>query len=258
MPVSSLEAQRPAAGSRRFCSLAKELVLVVVGALVVSVVLRAFVGQMFLIPSKSMESTLLKGDRVLVEEVTGFHRGDVVVFEDPGGWLEGHPVAEPGRFDHVLQVVGVRTASTPRHLIKRVIGMPGDRVVCCDEQDRLTVNGQALDESGYLHVGRDGTQVAPSEVRFTVVVPAARIFVMGDHRDASQDSRCHLSDARPGLPPGEIAFVPERLVVGPAVAVVAPFERVHRLRTPSAFADVPGPSGPAPAHASIEPAGVSC
>ena len=96
------------------------------------------------------------------------------------------------------QSVGVHRAayhrSTPGHLIKRVIGMPGDKVVCCTSKGRITVNGQALDESTYLYTDPDEGQVNPSDVRFEVVVPKDRIFVMGDHRDLSADSRCHLSD----------------------------------------------------------------
>ncbi len=239
-------------------SFLKELVFVVVGALVVSSLLRAFVGQMFIIPSQSMESTLLIGDRVVVQKVTDFRRGDVVVFEDPGGWLADEPALEPGPFDKVLEFVGIPTASTPGHLIKRVIGMPGDRVVCCDEQGRLSVNGYPLDETSYLYTDPGGDQVASSDVRFEVVVPADRIFVMGDHRDLSADSRCHLSDVWPGQARGGIAFVPQDLVVGPALAIAAPFDRAERLRTPAAFADVPDPAAPAPAQAVIEPAGVSC
>jgi signal peptidase I len=236
----------------------KELVFVVVGALIVSSLLRAFVGQMFIIPSQSMESTLLIGDRVVVQKITDFSRGDVVVFEDPGGWLAEEPVSAPGRFDRLLEFVGIPTASTPGHLIKRVIGMPGDRVVCCDADGRLTVNGQPLDETSYLYINPDGTQVAPSDVRFEVVVPRDRVFVMGDHRDLSADSRCHLADVWPDLPRGGIAFVPEELVVGPAFAIAAPFHRAERLHTPATFADVPDATEPAPASAVIEPAGVSC
>ena len=89
-----------------------------------SSLLRAFVGQMFIIPSESMENTLLVGDRVVVQKITDFDRGDVVVFRDPGGWLS-EPVGDPGPFDRVLEFVGVPTQSTPGHLIKRVIGLPG-------------------------------------------------------------------------------------------------------------------------------------
>jgi signal peptidase I len=238
-------------------SFLKELLIVVVGAVIVSSLLRAFVGQMFIIPSESMESTLLRGDRVVVQKISDFDRGDVVVFRDPGGWLS-ESVEEPGPFDRVLEFVGLPTKSTPGHLIKRVIGLPGDTVVCCDEQNRITVNGYSLDESSYLYVDSDEIQINPSDVRFKVVVPADRVFVMGDHRDVSADSRCHLSDLSATGRKGEVAFVPLDNVVGPAYAVVAPFSRTSRLHRPPSFAEVPGPSGPAPARAVIKPEGVSC
>ena len=245
-------------GGSQFLSFVREVLLVVVGAIIVSSLLRAFVGQMFIIPSQSMESTLLVGDRVVVQKVTDFHRGDVVVFEDPGGWLDNEPVADPGPFDRVLEFVGVPTASTPGHLIKRVIGMPGDTVVCCDLQGRITVNGQALDESGYLYTSPDGTQVDPSDLKFSVVVPKDHIFVMGDHRDLSADSRCHLSDLSTSQGKGQVAFVPEKLVVGPAFAIAAPFDRARRLRPPPTFADVPAPAKAAPDVGVIKPEGVTC
>jgi len=240
-------------------SFARELLIVVVGAIVVSSLLRAFVGQMFIIPSQSMENTLLVGDRVVVQKITDFHRGDVVVFSDPGGWLEGEaPVANPTPVDRVLEFIGIPTKSTPGHLIKRVIGMPGDRVVCCDSQGRLTVNGYPLDEKNYLYTDPSGAQVSPSDVQFEVVVPKDRIFVMGDHRDLSADSRCHLSDLSTSQAKGEVAFVPIDLVVGSALAVVAPFNRAARLRDQATFAGVPAAKDPPPAEAVIKPEGVTC
>jgi signal peptidase I len=235
----------------------KELVFVVVGAIIVSSLLRAFVGQMFIIPSASMENTLLIGDRVVVQKITDFHRGDVVVFKDPADWLGDEPTAEPTVIDRILEFVGIPTASSPGHLIKRVIGMPGDTVVCCDDNGRLSVNGTALDETSYLYTSSSGTQVAPSEVDFTVVVPRDHIFVMGDHRDLSADSRCHLSDvSNEGR--GQTAFVPVSDVVGPAFAIASPFSRTKRLRVPATFAEVPAPTKPAPERGEIKPAGVSC
>ena len=248
------------AGTRRrspALTFLRELVLVVVGALVVSTLLRAFVGQMFVIPSGSMENTLLKGDRVVVQKLTDFHRGDVVVFTDPADWLPDEPTEDPGLRDRLLEIVGFPTASSPGHLIKRVVGLPGDTVVCCDAGGRVTVNGQALDETSYLYTGPDGEQVAPSDVRFTVVVPRDRVFVMGDHRNLSADSRCHLSDtSEQGR--GQTAFVPVSDVVGPAFAIASPFDRTKRLRTPATFADVPSATEPAPALGEITPAGVAC
>ena len=128
---------------------------------------------------------------------------------------------------------GCRRRSTPGHLIKRVIGMPGDKVVCCTSKGRITVNGYPLDESSYLYTDPDDVQVKPSEIRFEVVVPEDRIFVMGDHRDLSADSRCHLSDLSTSQGKGQVAFVPTSLVVGPAFAIAAPFDRAGRLQRPA-------------------------
>jgi signal peptidase I len=258
MASEELTVERPV-GRRPNPALAflKELLFVVVGAIVVSSLLRAFVGQMFIIPSQSMENTLLVGDRVVVQKITDFHRGDVVVFKDPADWLGDEPTEDPTVRDRVLEFIGIPTASSPGHLIKRVIGMPGDTVVCCDDSGRITVNGQALDETSYLYTSPSGEQVAPSDVQFTVVVPRDRIFVMGDHRDLSADSRCHLSDvSQQGR--GQTAFVPIDDVVGPAFAIASPFDRAKRLRVPATFADVPSPTEPAPERGEIKPAGVSC
>jgi signal peptidase I len=245
--------RRPNAG----LAFLKELVFVVVGAIIVSSLLRAFVGQMFIIPSQSMESTLLVGDRVVVQKISDFHRGNVVVFKDPADWLGDEPTDDPTTVDRILEFVGIPTASSPGHLIKRVIGMPGDTVVCCDDRRRLTVNGQALDETSYLYTSPGGTQIGPSDVEFSVVVPRDHIFVMGDHRDLSADSRCHLSDiSTQGR--GQTAFVPISDVVGPAFAIVSPFDRATRLRVPATFADVPSPTTAAPERGEIKPAGVSC
>ena len=125
-------------------------------------------------------------------------------------------------------------------------------------QGRITVNGQALDESSYLYTDPDDDQINPSDVRFEVVVPKDRIFVMGDHRDLSADSRCHLSDLSTSQGKGQVAFVPTDLVVGPAFAIAAPFDRAGRLRQPATFEKVPAPRDPAPERAVIKPAGVSC
>ena len=233
----------------------RELAFVVVGALIVSSLLRAFVGQMFIIPSASMQNTLLEGDRVVVQKVTDFHRGDVVVFEDPAHWLPDPEDARP--VDRLLDLIGIPNASSPGHLIKRAIGLPGDTVVCCDDAGRVTVNGTALDETSYLYTSSAGEQVAPSEVGFSVVVPRDHIFVMGDHRDDSLDSRCHLSDMST-LGRGQGAFVPESDVVGPALAIVSPLDRTSRFRAPATFSAVPAPSGPAPERGEIKAAGVSC
>jgi signal peptidase I len=244
--------------TRHAVSFVRELLLVVVGAIIVSSLLRAFVGQMFIIPSSSMENTLLIGDRVIVQKISDFKRGDVVVFADPGGWLSGSAPLERGSIGKFFEFVGVLPDTSTEHLIKRVVGLPGDHVICCDRRGRISVNGQALNESGYLYVGPGETRMNPSEVRFDVVVPRGRIFVMGDHRSVSADSRCHLSDISTSEPKGEVAFVPTNLVVGPAIAVAAPFDRAKVLHRPDVFDDVPAARKAAPAEAVIKPEGVSC
>ena len=229
----------------------KELTAVVVGAVIVASLLRGFVGQMFLIPSISMENTLQVDDRVVVEKLSGIKRGQVVVFSDPGGWLTGSTARERGPIGKAFQFVGVLPDTSTEHLIKRVIGLPGDHLVCCDAADRLTVNGQALDETSYLGTGPDGGQVQPSAITFDVVVPQGRLFVMGDNRDHSRDSRCHLNDPQGGATKGENAFVSQDLVIGRAVAVVWPFDRRHRLPIPDTFETVPSGRQPAPDIAMI-------
>jgi signal peptidase I len=241
-----------------FGSFAKELFIVVVAAIVVATLLRMFVGQMFLIPSPSMQSTLMVGDRVVAQKISDVGRGDVIVFGDPGGWLRNQRTPERGPLGKAAQFIGVLPDRTKGDLVKRVIGMPGDKVVCCDRTGKISVNGHVLDESSYLNRDLSGKMVAPSAVKFAVVVPAGHLFVAGDNRPESADSRCHLSDVWPGQPKGSVAFVPEKLVVGPAFAVVAPFNHAKRMHRPDIFAAVPAATGTPPAVASISPASVIC
>ena len=229
----------------------KELTVVVVGAIIVASLLRGFVGQMFLIPSVSMENTLQVDDRVVVDKLSTVKRGEVIVFKDPGGWLTGATVRERGPIGKALEFVGVLPDTSTEHLIKRVIGLPGDRVVCCDEADRVTVNGQPLNETSYLVIGPDGALIQPSAIDFDVTVPNGHLFVMGDNRDHSRDSRCHLNDVQAGLAKGENALVSEDLVVGRAIAVVWPLDRQHRLPSPDTFGTVPSGKQPVPDTAKI-------
>lgn len=235
----------PRAKSRRhkFGGWLVEASIIIIGALVISALLRSFVAQMFVIPSESMENTLMKQDRVLVSKVGGFQRGDVVVFADPSDWMPSTPQPNEG-FAKVLEFVGLVPDSSKNFLIKRVIGLPGDEVECCDAQGRLMVNGVALDED-YLYTDPDGVQNSPSNFGFDVIVPAGRIFVMGDHRAASADSRCHLddpSDAGAGM----AAFVPVANVVGPAVAILAPLDRFTTFSVPETFKAIPDATGSPP------------
>lgn len=229
----------------------QETALVVLTALVIATLIKTFLAQMFVIPSGSMEQTLLVSDRVMVSKITDVHRGDIIVFEDEAGWL---PAAqEPGIVEKGLQFVGVLPASGDQYLIKRLIGMPGDHVACCDQLKRITVNGQPLDESSYLFSGSDGHPVNPSDITFDLVVPADRVFVLGDHRTSSADSRYHLCQDLTG----DIidAFPRMSSIQGPAKAVLFPFSRWRTFAVPATFASVPDPASPAPATAVITSTG---
>ncbi|WP_072041910.1 signal peptidase I [Nigerium massiliense] len=231
-----------------FRAMLKEVAIVLAGALVVSTLLRTFLLQVFVIPSPSMENTLLIEDRVAVQKVVPFQRGDIVVFTDDLEWLGVHDDSDINPLEQALMFVGLMPDGRSEHLIKRVIGMPGDHVICCDTQGRITVNGQALDERSYLYVDEYGDQqVKPSEYPFDVIVPADRIFVMGDHRNNSADSRCHLGEEADGVR-GMPGFVRKESVVGTAVAVILPVDRLHNLPRPTTFSGVPAGTGAPPAQ----------
>jgi signal peptidase I len=230
--------QDAAAGRRRRSGVAawlRETAVIVSSALVLSLLIKTFLVQAFFIPSGSMEQTLLIGDRVLVTKLApgplDVHRGDIVVFKDPGGWLPApQPEAQsPWRqgLTTALTFIGLLPQDSGEHLIKRVIGLPGDTVECCDTEGRVSVNGEPLDEP-YL---AEGTQ--PSELEFSVVVPEGSLWVMGDNRQNSQDSRY-----KQGGPGG--GSIPEVNVVGVAFVTVWPLARWDVLRNPgSTFAAVP-------------------
>ena len=162
------------------------------------------------------------------------------------GWRRSRP-QDPRPWDKVLEFIGLPTKSTPGHLIKRVIGMPGDKVVCCTSKGRITVNGHALDETSYLYTDPDDDQINPSDVRFEVVVPKDRIFVMGDHRDLSADSRCHLSDLSTSQGKGQVAFVPTSIWWSGRLS------RSRRRSTELAGCDGPPPSTRSPLRAILRP-----
>lgn len=226
---------------RRFYVALRELVIVVVLALGLSLVVKTWLLQAFYIPSGSMEDTLERGDRVIVSKLTptvfDLQRGDVVVFSDPGQWLRSTPVdgSSGPVLDAVrtgLTFVGLLPDPADEHLIKRLIGLPGDHVVCCDTEGRLTVNDVPVAEP-YIKPGDE-----PSGVRFDITVPADRIWVMGDHRSNSEDSRFHPVDGK-----AEAGAVPIADVTGRAVALVWPFDRFTVLGRSDAFDRVPAASG---------------
>jgi signal peptidase I len=220
-----------------------EIVVVLGMALLLSLLIKTFLVQAFFIPSTSMENTLLVGDRVLVSKLTPgvfeLHRGDVVVFKDPGGWLtaeESTPPADTsgvgGTVRSALSFVGLLPQDAGEHLIKRVIGVGGDHVVCCDAQHRVSVNGVAVDETPYTIPGYPA-----SDRDFDVTVPYGYLWVMGDNRPVSADSRLHRS-----LNNG---MVPVHDVVGKAFIVVWPFDRAGELGIPdNVFARVPDHASP--------------
>ena len=209
----------------------RELPGIVITALVISVLIKTFLVQAFYIPSGSMENTLLVNDRVLVNKLADkpdeIHRGDVVVFRDPGGWLNGPEVQERGGLlgavRDALVFVGLAPAAGEEDLIKRVIGVGGDEVACCDSEGRVTVNGVPLDEEDYLFPKDE-----PSFDTFKVTVPEGELWVMGDHRSVSEDSRAHRQQ------PGE-GYVPVEDVIGRAFTIVWPLDRASLLRRPDTF-----------------------
>ena len=202
-------------------SLLKELPILVVVALVVSLLIKTFVVQFFFIPSGSMENTLQIKDRVAVNKVPfiskSIDRGDVVVFRDPNNWLP--EIVDYGTNKYVskaksaLVAVGVLPNPTKQYLVKRVVGVAGDRIVCCTKTGNLTINDVEVIEP-YIYAGNK-----PSEMTFDVTVPKGKIWVMGDHRGASADSRYHQDDINKG-------FIPLSKVTGRVVAVIWPFKNI--------------------------------
>lgn len=233
-PMAEDVSEAPRTVVQKAVSALTEVVVVVVMALAISLVVKTFLVQAFYIPSGSMENTLLEDDRVVVSKLTpgpfALHRGDIVVFKDPGDWLPPPVEPDEGLVRHAIRstltFVGLLPHDSGEHLIKRVIGLPGDTVVCCDSAGRVTVNGAPLDED-YLYPGG-----VPSAKTFSKTVPDGSLWVMGDHREISEDSRVH-------------GFVPEDSVIGKAFVLVWPLDRARGIGRPEGvFADVPEPSSP--------------
>ena len=228
--AQSAPARAPARvkGAKRARSFWRDLVIIVIAALVLTIVLKAFVVQVFAIPSGSMENTLQPGDRVLVNKLVyrfrDIARGDVVVFSGQGSWGPDAP-PPPGNplvrfWDGVTNLIGISAPGTD--YIKRVIGVPGDHVACCDA-GRVTVNGVPLSEQSYVHPGD-----VPSQVVFSVTVPPGQLWVLGDNRANSDDSRYRRDDPGSGT-------IPESAVVGRAFVIIWPPSRIGDLPIPGTF-----------------------
>ena len=209
----------------------QEMILLLGIALVLAIVIKAFFMQAFYIPSGSMSDTLVLNDRILVEKVSYWgdgepERGDIVVFSDPGGWLDPAEVrTATNPVSKALEVFGLYP--TGGHLVKRVIGVEGDTVKCCDKQGRITVDGVPLNEKAYLPKGEK-----PSMIDFEVTVPEDHIWVQGDNRSNSADSRVHI-----GQPGG--GFIPVEDVVGRVFMVVWPLDHAKMTETPATFESLP-------------------
>lgn len=220
--------------------LLRDVAVIVVIALVVSVVIKTFLLRPFYIPSASMHDTLIEDDRVLVNQLVPdlvkLERGDVIVFKDPGGWLPVTPLPKKAPLqavvDGALEFVGLKPEDTNNHLIKRVIGLPGDHVTCCNAYGQLVINDVPIDEP---YTQLDGNTAA-SGTPFDVTVPAQSLWVMGDNRYHSADSRAHTQTPTHG-------FVPYSDVVGRAFMINWPLNRLRFLGNyPEVFASVPNES----------------
>lgn len=218
----------------------RDIVVILLIALLVSFLVKTFVVRSFFIPSGSMTNTLQIEDRILVDELTprftGYERGDIVVFRDPGGWL-GNVAKPPAKglvgdvLDWFGSLIGLSAPDSNDHLIKRVIGLPGDSVVCCNPLGQITVNGVPINESSYLRL--DPGKTTPSLREYEVVVPEGMLWVLGDNRDHSADSRYNMD--KPGG-----GFVPISDVVGRAFLRTWPFDRFGSLGSiGNAFSGVP-------------------
>jgi len=208
----------------------RESAIILVSALVVSWLIKTFLVQAFYIPSESMEHTLNVGDRVIVSRLVprfmAVDRGDIVVFTDPGDWLGDYIPPDRGPLGNAVTTaltwVGLFPQDAGDHLIKRAIGIPGDNVACCDAYGRVSVNGVAISEQDYLMPG-----AVPSQDPFNVTVPPNMLFVMGDNRQNSADSRYNQDKPYGG-------FVPMDNVVGTAFVIVWPLNHTGWLRNPTA------------------------
>jgi len=211
---------------------------VLIAVLVVTLV-RLFLVQPFLVPSESMEQTLTQNDTILVWKPGAPVRGEIVVFRDDLGWLPPQAGATPW-WKNALAAVKILPPQNEQYLVKRLIGLPGDHVVCCDDKNRIVVNGQPLEESSYLYYSNP----AIAMMAFDIVVPKGRFFVMGDHRDRSADSRMHWCNGPEQTP--QLAFPSLDAIQGRTFAIMRPFSRATTFSIPDTFSTIPPPTAEAP------------
>jgi signal peptidase I len=231
-PVDTVRERKPRRGG--LLSWIREIALILVISIVLSFVIKTFFFKAFYIPSESMVPTLEENDRIFVNLMVprnfGLQRGDVIVFKDTKGWLPPSTDGVQNWFQKSLEFIGLLPDTSQQYLIKRLIGLPGDHVVCCDAQQRITVNGVALVEP-YVNPAE-----VPRPVPFDVVVPAGDVWVMGDNRNHSSDSRFHNA-AQPGN-----GFIDEKDIEGQAVVIAWPLNRLGTLSNyPSTFSSIPAP-----------------
>ncbi|WP_406196679.1 MULTISPECIES: signal peptidase I [unclassified Streptomyces] len=217
--------------SKKQRSFWKELPILIGIALVLALLIKTFLVQAFSIPSDSMQNTLQQGDRVLVDKLTPWfgsepERGEVVVFHDPDQWLAGEPTPDPNALQTFLSWIGLMPSAEEKDLIKRVVGVGGDTIQC-EGTGPLLVNGKALNEP-YVYPGNTPCSQDDQGGQFKVKVPEGMIWVMGDHRQNSRDSRYNQSDKNHGM-------VPVDEVVGRAIVIAWPINRWDNLPVPDTF-----------------------
>lgn len=228
---------RPGVG-RSILLLGRDLVVVFLLAVLISFLVKTFLLKPFYIPSESMADTLQVNDRIAVSLLTpapiAVQRGDVVVFEDPGGWLHQEPSAGRdgvvGAFQEFMVFIGLAPDDSHGYLVKRVLGLPGDTVECCNDFGQLSINGVPLNET-YLLLEDAGLPASGAD--FSVVVPEGSYWMMGDNRYHSADSRSHQDGPNGG-------FIPEDNLVGRAIFISWPLDRLTWLDNHAAvFSGVP-------------------